>query len=51
VPKGPGLGVEIDRDALTEFHDFYLAQNLRDREDTDEMLKYIPDYKRIVPRW
>lgn len=51
VPGGPGLGVEIDSDALAEFHQLYLAQNLRDREDTDEMRKYIPDYKRIVPRW
>ncbi len=51
VPEGPGLGVEIDQDALKEFHNFYLAQNLRDREDTDEMRKYIPDYERVVPRW
>lgn len=51
VPSGPGLGVEIDPDALAEFHALYLAQNLRDREDTDEMRRYIPDYERIVPRW
>lgn len=51
VPTGPGLGVEIDRDALNEFHQLYLAQNLRDREDTDEMRRYIPDYERVVPRW
>ena len=51
VPKGPGLGVDIDPDALAEFHEFYLAQNLRDREDTDEMRRYMPDYERIVPRW
>ncbi len=51
VPEGPGLGVEIDPIALAEFHEFYLAQNLRDREDTDEMRKYIPDYERVVPRW
>jgi len=51
VPSGPGLGVDIDQDALKEFHDLYLSQDLRDREDTDEMLKYIPDYQRVVPRW
>jgi len=51
VPDGPGLGVELDQDAVAEFHEFYLSQNLRDREDTDEMLRYIPDYKRVVPRW
>ena len=51
VPEGPGLGVEIDQNALKEFHNFYLAQNLRDREDTDEMRRYIPDYERVVPRW
>lgn len=51
VPDGPGLGVEIDPDALAEFHDFYRSQDLRDREDTDEMRKYISDYERVVPRW
>ncbi len=51
VPKGPGLGVEIDADVLAEFHDFYVSQNLRDREDTDEMRRYIPNYERVVPRW
>ncbi len=51
VPDGPGLGVEIDHDAVNEFHELYLAQSLRDREDTDEMRRYVPDYERVVPRW
>lgn len=51
VPTGAGLGVTLDRGALAELHQLYLDAKIRDRDDTDEMLKYIPDYERIVPRW
>ncbi len=51
VPDGPGIGVEINPDALQEYHELYVSQALYDRADTDEMLKYIPDYVRKVPRW
>lgn len=51
VPKGPGLGVRLDRDAMAELHDMYLAQATLDRNDTDEIKRYIPDYVRQVPRW
>lgn len=51
VPDAPGLGVELDRDALAELHGFYLAQATVDRNDTEEILRYIPDYVRKVPRW
>ncbi len=51
VPDGPGLGVELDRDALGELHDLYLANPMKDRDDTQEIKRYIPDYVRQVPRW
>ncbi|MCJ7872888.1 enolase C-terminal domain-like protein [Phaeobacter sp. J2-8] len=51
VPEGPGLGVELDHAAVAELHDLYERAMVRDRDDTDEMLKYIPNYVRQVPRW
>jgi len=51
VPEGPGLGVELDQEALAELHALYNAQMVVDRDDTDEMLKYVPNYERVVPRW
>jgi len=51
VPEGPGLGVELDYDALAELHALYQKAMVSDRDDTDEMLKYVPDYVRKVPRW
>jgi glucarate dehydratase len=34
VPTGPGLGVELDTDALATLHELYLACGLRNRDDT-----------------
>lgn len=51
VPEGPGLGVELDYDALAELHELYNQAMVQDRDDTDEMLKYVPGYVRKVPRW
>jgi glucarate dehydratase len=51
LPEGPGLGVELDYDAVAELHDLYNQAMVQDRDDTDEMLKYIPNYVRKVPRW
>jgi glucarate dehydratase len=51
VPEGPGLGVELDYESVAELHDLYNLAMVQDRDDTDEMLKYIPDYVRKVPRW
>lgn len=51
VPKGPGLGVSLDRDALAKLHAMYLEQSQIDRNDTEEIKRYIPDYVRQVPRW
>ena len=51
VPEGPGLGVELDNDAVADLHALYNEMMVVDRDDTDEMLKYIPNYERKVPRW
>ena len=51
VPEGPGLGVELDRAAMADLHKLYKDMMVKDRDDTDEMLKYVPEYERIVPRW
>lgn len=51
VPEGPGLGVELDQEAVAELHDIYNRAMVRDRDDTDEILKYLPNYVRKVPRW
>jgi glucarate dehydratase len=51
LPEGPGLGVELDYSALEDLHNLYNQAMVSDRNDTDEMLKYVPDYVRKVPRW
>jgi len=51
VPDGAGLGVALDQDALAELHAIYNSAAVQDRDDTNEMLKYVPDYERVVPRW
>jgi len=51
VPTAPGLGVELDRQAVDELHALYIEVGLKDREDTDEIRKYIPDFVRQVPKW
>jgi len=33
VPTTPGLGVELDRDALARLHEQYLSSGLRARDD------------------
>jgi glucarate dehydratase len=51
VPGGPGLGVELDRDALARLHEQYLACGLRNRDDTGYMQRFDPGYQRVQPRW
>ena len=51
VPAAPGLGVELDRDALARLHEQYLACGLRNRDDTGYMRRCVPDYERTIPRW
>ncbi len=51
VPDRPGLGVELDRDALGRLHEQYLACGLRNRDDTGYMQRIVGGYERKQPRW
>ncbi|MFI1418852.1 glucarate dehydratase family protein [Streptomyces sp. NPDC020731] len=51
VPTAPGLGVELDRDALARLHRQYLDCGLRDRDDTGYMRRFEPSFSTETPRW
>lgn len=51
VPTGPGLGVELDHDALSRLHRLYLDSGVRGRDDTAYMRRVRPDYEPGLPRW
>ncbi|MBT2515541.1 glucarate dehydratase family protein [Arthrobacter sp. ISL-30] len=51
VPTSPGLGVEIDRDALERLHRQYLECGIRSRDDTGYMQRLHPGYELQSPRW
>ncbi len=51
VPDGPGLGVELDRDALAALHEQYLRSGIRSRDDTGYMQRVDPGYQLRQPRW
>lgn len=51
VPTAPGLGVELDRDALARLHQQYLDCGLRDRDDTGYMRRFDPAFDPKTPRW
>ncbi|MER5647569.1 glucarate dehydratase family protein [Streptosporangium sp. NPDC002524] len=51
VPDGPGLGVELDRDALGAMHEQYLACGLTERDDTSYMRTFQPGFSPARPRW
>jgi glucarate dehydratase len=51
VPEGPGLGVELDRDALARLHEQYLACGLRFRDDKTAMLRADPSWPTHRPRF
>ena len=51
VPRCPGLGVEIDDDALDTLHQQYLRCGIRDRDDTGYMRTVNPGFELRSPRW
>ncbi|MDH6622426.1 glucarate dehydratase [Streptomyces sp. LBL] len=51
VPTAPGLGVELDRDALARLHRQYLDCGVRDRDDTGYMRRFDPAFESRTPRW
>ena len=51
VPTGPGLGVELDKNALAKLHQNYLDCGLTKRDDLVEMRKVVPDWEFKQTRW
>jgi glucarate dehydratase len=51
VPSAPGLGVELDRQALARLHQNYLACGLTERDDAAEMCKKEPGWAFQQVRW
>jgi len=51
VPTEPGLGVELDRKALSNLHENYLKCGLTKRDDQTEMQKIHPDWEFKAVRW
>jgi glucarate dehydratase len=52
VPTTPGLGFEIDRDALARGHERFQRIPYRDRDDTGYMQRTVdPAWERKLPRW
>ncbi|MFR9723793.1 glucarate dehydratase family protein [Streptomyces sp. MS19] len=51
VPEGPGLGVELDRDALARMHQQYLDCGIRRRDDTAYMRTFTSDFVPKRAHW
>jgi len=52
VPVDPGLGIEIDRDALARGHDRFQRIPYRNRDDAGHMRRTVdPAWERKLPRW
>jgi glucarate dehydratase len=51
LPKGPGLGVELDRLALAKAHATYLRAGIKERDDVSEMQRRNPGWKYSATRW
>ena len=46
VPKGPGLGVALDRDKLARAHEVYKKSGMTERDDATTMRRFVPGWKR-----
>ncbi len=51
VPSAPGLGVELDHDALARLHEQYLTCGITERDDSNYMRQFVPSYSERLPRW
>ena len=51
VPDAPGLGVELDHEALARLHANYQACGLTRRDDEAEMQKLQPGWRMTPTRW
>ncbi|NUP48286.1 MAG: glucarate dehydratase [Catenulispora sp.] len=51
VPTGPGLGVEIDEDALAALHEQYVRCGIRGRDDATHMRRVDPSFTGARPRF
>jgi glucarate dehydratase len=51
LTDAPGLGVELDRDALAVLHERYLRCGITQRDDVAQMRKFRPDWTRKKPRY
>ncbi|CAA0111421.1 Glucarate dehydratase [Mycolicibacterium vanbaalenii] len=51
VPETPGLGVQLDEDALAALHEQYVRCGIRDRDDTGYMRSIDPSFEALSPRW
>lgn len=51
VPRGPGLGVELDRARLEALHAQYLECGVRQRDDLAQMRRYDPSFSGKTPRF
>ena len=50
-PPGPGLGVKLDRAALSQLHQNFLDCGIRHRDDASEMRKHRADFSSQRPRF
>jgi glucarate dehydratase len=51
VPILPGLGVELDCDALARLHEQYMKSGITERSDTRYMQSIHPTFDATLPRW
>lgn len=48
VPKGVGLGINLDRDKLAKAHEIFKRSGVRSRDDARTMLKFEPNWRRTL---
>ncbi|QRP49009.1 glucarate dehydratase family protein [Amycolatopsis sp. FDAARGOS 1241] len=51
VPDEPGLGIELDPDALARAHEDFLRCGLTKRDDVTYMRRYTPGFEPNTARW